>query len=78
MLLLYMDYSPFDKVLNFLISHPQSWMKKTKWTDSPTPLPEGPRTPLQTAMLAVEPYEAPERKEKKKEKKREAREGLHF
>ena len=67
---------PFDKVLNFLISHPQSWLKKAERIDSLVPLPEGPRTPLLTAMLAVEPYEAPERKEKKKEKKREAREGL--
>jgi hypothetical protein len=56
--------------------HLQSWLKKAEWIDSLAPLPEGPRTALLTAMLAVEPYKAPEKKEKKEEK--EAREGLRY
>ena len=67
---------PFNKVLSFATRHPQNWLKKAQRIDSPVPLPEGPRTPLLTAMLAVEPYEAPERKEKKKDQQGEAREGL--
>ena len=67
---------PFDKVLSLFTSRPQNWMKKAERINSPAPLPEGPRTPLLTALLAVEPYKAPERKEKKKDQKKEAREGL--
>jgi len=66
---------PFYKVLSFATFHPHNWLKKAQRIDSPMPLPGGSRTPLLTAMLAVEPYEVPERKEKKKQQG-EAREGL--
>jgi hypothetical protein len=60
----------FEKALNSLFSHSQSWLKKAERISCPTPLPEGPRAALLTAMLAEAPYAAPEKKEK------ETREGL--
>ena len=57
----------FDKVLNSLFFHLQSWLKKAEWTDNLAPLPKGPRTALLTTMLAVEPYKAPEKKDEEEE-----------